>query len=370
MGYGFLLDYAGNDTYKAVDNAQGMCYFGVGFLLDRGGDNTFEAEHAAQGSAFFGVAALLKKGGNDKYYCYSVGQGFGFVGGYGCLIDTDGNDSYIAEPYKPLFSPAKGGHDNLRNYNFCQGAGWGQRSDIFGGHSMAGGTGVLQDLNGDDSYLCGVYGQATGYWYGTGILHDKSGNDSYEGSFFVQSGTAHMGLTMLLDESGNDKYHVWHAISLAGAHDFSISYLIDKGGDDIIECWEWKDKDGKQSLENTGIKGSGGGVLAGCAITNSVGIFINIGGNDSYNIYANDIPGLASPNVPQSSWRYNMFTIGMFIDIGGIDNYNIVPNKDAKIESMPKNNTSWISISKNGNPQKIFGMGIDINDGVVKEANR
>lgn len=370
MGYGFLLDYAGDDTFKAIDNAQGMCYFGVGFLWDRGGNDSFKAEYAAQGSAAFGVTSLMKIGGNDNYYCYSLGQGFGFVGGYGCLLDTSGNDKYVAEPYNPLFNPAKGGHDNLRNYNFCQGAGWGQRGDIFGGHPMAGGTGVLQDLAGDDWYECGVYGQATGYWYGTGVLHDKSGNDHYEGSFFCQSGTAHMGLTMLLDEAGNDTHHVWHAISLGGAHDFSVSYFIDKGGDDKTSCWEWKDKDGKQTLENTGKKGSGGGVLVGGAITNSVGIYIKIGGSDTYEIYANDLPGLCSPNVPPGSWRYDLFTIGMFIHVGGKATYNIVRADNQLLEVMPGSNKTWSMVSKTGNPKKMFGMGIDIEKGIVLEANR
>ena len=81
-----------------------------------------------QGSAAFGVANLTKIGGNDFYYAYYTSHGFGFVGAYGSLIDTGGDDIYEAEPYK-LVHPGVGGHDNLRNYNFCQGAGWGQRGD-------------------------------------------------------------------------------------------------------------------------------------------------------------------------------------------------------------------------------------------------
>ena len=367
LGYGFLIDQAGNDTFKAFDNAQGMSYFGVGLLWATGGDDVFEARYLAQGSASFGVANLIKKGGDDKYYACYVSQGFGFVGGYGCLLDTGGNDRYIAEPYK-LFKAATGGHDNLRNYSFCQGAGWGQRGDIAGGHSMAGGFGMLQDLGGDDWYECGVYGQATGYWYGTGVLHDKSGNDHYEGSFFVQSGTAHMGLTMLLDETGDDSYHVWHAISQAGAHDVSVSWLIDKAGDDKVSVWEWKDEKGKQSLEPTDKKG-GGGTCVGSAINNSVGIFLNIGGDDTYEIYTGQSFGWSLHGTENwGSWRYNVFNIAMFIDVGGKDIYKVPAN--AKWAKNIRNNSKWVRIDKKGNQDKSFSMGIDTETGIVREANK
>ncbi|MFH1231024.1 MAG: hypothetical protein V1709_05950, partial [Planctomycetota bacterium] len=380
MGYGFLIDNGGDDTFTAVNNAQGMCYFGVGILWDRGGNDTFKGHTSVQGSASFGVANLVKIAGNDSYYAYYTSQGFGFTGGYGVLIDTDGDDKYVAEPYD-LIHPGTGGHDNLRNYSFCQGVGWGQRGDIFGGHSMGGGTGILQDLGGNDHYECGVFAQATGYWYGTGILHDKSGNDTYEGSFFVQSGTAHMGLTMLLDEAGDDTYHVWHAISIAGAHDFSVSYLIDKGGNDHISCWEWKDKDWKQSITPTGTKGNGGGVMVGSSITNSFAMYIKIGGNDTYEIYSDIsstpdwkqsmIPGLVSPNVPKNSWRYDLFTIAMFIHLGGKANYIINERDKAGPQGvMPGNNKTWESTRPNVNTKKVFGMAIDTAVGRVPEAER
>ncbi|MBI4835537.1 MAG: hypothetical protein HY811_12060 [Planctomycetes bacterium] len=372
LGYGFLFDHGGNDTFRAFDNAQGMCYFGVGFLWVDGGDDSFEGRYAAQGSASFGVAGLVKSGGSDKYYACYTSQGFGFTGGYGFLIDRDGNDTYIAEPYK-LFSPAKGGHDNMRNYNFCQGAGWGQRGDLSGGHSMAGGTGILQDLSGDDSYQCGVYGQATGYWYGTGILHDKKGNDKYEGSFFVQSGTAHMGLTMFLDEEGNDTYHVWHAISLAGAHDLSVSWFIDKGGDDTTSSWEWKDKEGEQTLEESGIKDEGGGTLIGSAITTSIAIYLNIEGNDTYRFYSKDSFAWCLHRAPPSSWRYDINNIAMFIDLGGKDNYDLKNNPPDDLREWGKvgNNTAWKRITstkgEEGNPDKTFSIGIDTTTGKIKE---
>lgn len=368
LGYGFLVDNGGNDTFTAVNNAQGMCYFGVGILWDRGGDDSFKAHTAAQGSAAFGIANLVKTGGNDSYYAYYVSQGFGFIGAYGCLIDTDGNDKYVAEPYD-IIHQAKLGHDNLRNYTFCQGAGWGQRGDIFGGHSMAGGTGILQDLSGNDWYECGVYGQATAYWYSTGILHDKSGDDHYEGSFFVQSSGVHMGITMLLEESGNDTYHAWRAISQAGAHDLAVSFLVDKAGNDKYSAWGWKDEKGAQTLTNTGKKGQDGGVFLGSAINNTIAMFVNIGGDDSYEFYTKDAFAWSNQNAEPGTWRYENFNLGMFIDIGGKDDYqNLVEPPPEGLDS-PKNNSSWSRMNmERVNKNKVFSMGIDIEKGKVPEA--
>lgn len=368
LGYGFLIDNGGDDVFRAVDNAQGMSYFGVGILHDRGGNDTFEARYAAQGSASFGIANLIKKGGDDKYYCYYVGQGFGFVGGYGCLLDTGGNDRYVAEPYK-VFRPVEGRqHDIFRNYSFCQGAGWGQRGDFSGGHSMAGGTGVLQDLAGNDHYEAGIYSQATGYWYGTGILHDKSGNDHYESSVFAQAGTAHMGLTTLLDESGDDTYHIWRANSHAAAHDVSVSWLIDKGGNDTISSWEWKDEKGRQTLSPTGIKNMGAGLLVGAAAVNSIAVYVNIGGNDTYELYSKDSLGWCEQRAKPGSWRYDNLNAALFIDIGGKDNYNLQGNPP----DWPKagNNLTWSRITPPCNPDKSFSMGLDTEKGRVPEAER
>lgn len=371
MGYGFLIDNGGDDTFTAVNNAQGMCYFGVGILWDNGGNDKFIGHASVQGSAAFGVAGLIKIGGNDSYYAYLTSQGFGYVGGYGALIDTAGNDKYVAEPYITEH-PEKRGHDAMRNYSFCQGAGWGQRGVFFGGHSMAGGTGVLQDLAGDDWYEAGVFAQASGYFYGTGILHDKSGNDHYEGSVFVQSGTAHMGLTMLLDEAGDDSYHCWHADSQAGAHDFSVSFLLDKGGDNRFSAWEWKDKDGKQTLTNTGVKGSGGGALLGSAINNSIAVFMSMDGNNTYEYYNSSSFGWSNQGQDPASWRYKEFNLGLFLDISGNDTFNVLAEKDTPDTYGTVRLNSWWSRTpeKNGNKNKNFSIGINAPAGKVPEAER
>ncbi len=373
MGYGFLIDMEGNDTYTSYDNSQGSAFFGVGLLWDEEGNDTFSARNMTQGAGAYGVGNLVNIGGDDRYYCFMCGQAFGYVGGCGILLDTEGNDIYTGEtgkddPENNLINPASKGHDGNRNYSFVQGAGWGRRADLRDGHSMGGGVGILVDIKGSDTYECGVYGQATGYWYGTGILNDMEGDDSYEGSFYVQSGTAHMGMTELLDESGNDTYRVWKAISQGGAHDFSLSWFIDKKGNDRYLCFE----------EETGPEGSAvktsGGVMIGSAITNSLAIHIDYGGDDYYETVNSTTLGYCLMRTGPSSYsfRYEEWTAGIMIDRGGKDIY--VRTLDTELEPeipsgwpVPQNNGIWKEVCQPGNPEFSFGMGLDCEKGIIME---
>ena len=52
LGYGFLLDVAGDDVYKADRLACGMAAFGVGVLLDRSGKDKYEIDLLGQEAAF------------------------------------------------------------------------------------------------------------------------------------------------------------------------------------------------------------------------------------------------------------------------------------------------------------------------------
>ncbi len=365
FGIGILLDYEGNDTYEAWDNAQAAATWGVGLLWDKAGNDKFKARIFSQGAAQFGVANLVNIGGDDTYYAYYMSQGFGFTGGYGLLLDTEGDDIYTAEPYDLLF-PGVLGHNANVNYSLCQGCGFGRRADLYDGHSMGGGFGILTDLKGNDKYIAGIYAQASGYWYATGILYDKEGNDYYDAYFFVQSGTAHMGITELLDEGGDDVYKARQAISVGGAHDVSISWHIDKGGNDKYECWyetEVKDeKTGEIRKEKTS-----GGILIGSSTANGMGFAINIGGDDTYDVldkenmgkdaigYANHV---VDPNA--NTWRNQIPDVGIFIDIGGNDTYS---------RDICGNNKSWNQKSKNYHHKKSMGLGIDIETGVVPEIN-
>lgn len=370
LGSGILWDHAGNDTYIAYDNAQGHCFFGVGVVWDEGGNDTFKARNMAQGAACFGIGQLVNIGGNDSYYAFMCAQGFGFQGGCGILLDSEGDDKYVGEtgksnPKENLTTPGVGGHDNDRNYCFVQGAGWGRRSDMGDGHGMGGGTGILQDLKGNDWYECGVYGQATGYWFGTGILNDCEGDDHYEGSFFVQSGTAHMGLTAFLDDAGNDSYTVWKAISQGGAHDFSVSWFIDKKGDDKYYFGEpMPTADGKMERQS-------GGILVGSAITNSIAVHIDYAGDDTYDFVTSSTCGYCMQRtgpIPDN-YRYEEWTAGIYINRGGNDTY--LRKEEPNIgEGWPtlKNNAMWKEVQEPGNHKLSLGFGLDCDVGIVPEA--
>ncbi|MEZ4813186.1 MAG: hypothetical protein R2883_06905 [Caldisericia bacterium] len=388
MGVGILVDHAGNDEYKAYDNAQGGSFFGVGILLDEGGDDIFYGRNVTQGAGQFGVGNLLNFGGDDLYYCLGTSQAFGFVGGCGILADSEGDDTYLGETGyegegwsrtgKPgdgwgLQTAANHGHDNERNYTFVQGAGWGSRADMGDGHGMGGGIGILLDCKGDDFYECGVYGQATGYWFGTGILNDIEGNDSYRGSFFVQSGTAHMGLTELLDESGDDTYQVFKAISNGGAHDFSNSWFIDKEGDDnylMYNVYNEYDDDGNKTGETYKYAG---GELCGGAITNSHGVHIDYGGDDNYELYTARSLGYCLQRTgpagdSQRHWEWN---VGLYINRGGNDTYNRTWEQENGVsEAWPEvaNNACWKQVKQPGNLSLSIGFGLDVEEGIVPEA--
>lgn len=370
LGSGILWDHSGNDTYVAYDNTQGHCFFGVGQLWDEGGNDTFKARNMAQGAACFGIGQLVNIGGNDSYYAFMCAQGFGFQGGSGTLLDTEGDDKYVGEtgktnPKENLTTPGTGGHDNDRNYCFVQGAGWGRRSDMGDGHGMGGGVGILQDIKGNDWYECGVYGQATGYWFGTGILNDCEGNDHYEGSFFVQSGTAHMGLTAFFDDAGDDSYTVWKAISQGGAHDFSVSWFIDKSGNDKYYFGE------PMPTKNGGMERQSGGILVGSAITNSIAVHIDYAGDDTYDFVTSSTCGYCMQRTgpKPDNYRYEEWTAGIYINRGGNDTY--LRKEEPNIgEGWPtlKNNAMWKEVQMPGNPKLSLGFGIDCETGIVPEA--
>jgi hypothetical protein len=388
LGVGMLIDHEGDDEYIAYDNAQGGSYFGVGILLDEAGNDFFYGRQTVQAAGQFGVANLLNFGGDDTYYALGTSQGFGFCGGCGILADSEGNDMYIGETGHEgegwcrldregegwgLQTAATGGHDNDRNYSFVQGAGWGRRADLGDGHGLGGGTGILLDCKGDDFYECGVYGQATGYWFGTGILNDIEGNDSYRGSFFVQSGTAHMGLTELLDESGDDTYQVFKAISNGGAHDFSNSWFIDKLGDDrynMYDVYNELDDGGNPTGETYRYAG---GELCGGAITNSHAVHIDYDGDDYYELYTARSLGycLQRTGPAGDSYRHYEWNVGLYINRGGEDTYKRVWDTENNVpEGWPtaSNDACWKEVKQPGNLKLSIGFGLDIDRGIVPEA--
>jgi hypothetical protein len=239
-GVGILLDGEGDDEYTAVQCAQGYACHGLGLLADLAGRDRYAARYSSQGAAFFGVGLLVDGAGDDSYRIESDGQGFGGSGGVGTLADRLGNDKYEAVR-DPAVTERPSYHSEGRiSVSNAQGVGSGRRGDGGDGHSWAGGLGQLLDSEGDDEYLAGNWSQGTGYWFGTGLLHDGAGNDTSRGVVWSQGSGAHFCIGALIDEGGDDRHRIEEkgSASLAFGHDFTVALHVDGGGNDEYDIPE------------------------------------------------------------------------------------------------------------------------------------
>jgi hypothetical protein len=97
LGAGFLVDFEGNDLYRAANDAtNGGGYVGVGLLLDVAGDDRFEAGGwGANGGGYpLGLGQLLDLEGDDAYTATFDAVNGGGRGGFGLLRDEAGLDWY------------------------------------------------------------------------------------------------------------------------------------------------------------------------------------------------------------------------------------------------------------------------------------
>ncbi|MEA2104563.1 MAG: hypothetical protein U9P79_07995 [Candidatus Cloacimonadota bacterium] len=301
QGIGINFDADGDDFYHGNDLAL-SCLFGYQLSIDEQGDDVYRTGLYSLGAGTFGISNLTDKKGNDIYSVTECGEAFGGTLGAGLLLDFSGNDFYFAggKYYHTPLAP-------FDTRSMSQGFGFGVRP------IMAGGIGFLYDEDGNDSFKGGVYAQAVAYWYALGIIVDKSGNDFYDAVYYPQGSGIHLAGGFLYDEKGEDHYYSKHGPGQGSGHDYSVGFLVDRGGND------------RYSIE-------GGN---GLGLTNSVGIFLDVAGDDKYqNKY--------DANYGYGRQARNSGSIGLFLDTGGNDSYPL---------EMTKNDTFWI----NGN----FGMGLD-----------
>jgi len=223
MGIAILIDKGkGDDIYRSGNLSQGCGVFGVGILEDDGGSDVYECGDTGQGAGAWGVGLLLDRGeGNDRFHADLYGQGFAYVGGLGLLHNERGQDVYEAggvHKHYPLF--------NDRYQSLSQGFSMGMRPHA------SGGIGLLVDDEGNDRYLCDIYGQGASYWFAFGGLVDRDGNDTYNLGQYGQGGGIHLATGVLIDLAGQDLYYNMHGVGTGGAHDFAVGFLIDRKGDD------------------------------------------------------------------------------------------------------------------------------------------
>ena len=255
LGGGFLIDLEGDDQYLSKSFGQGAGVLGVGMLIDMGGDDVYRCHSFCQGAGFLGIGLIAESGGNDQYSAAIYSQGFGFIRGMGLILEGEGNDRFIAggvyhdhrEPGKAYLSMSQGFGFGLRPWGTLAGA--------------SGGIGILDDAQGNDTYLGDYFSQGAGYWYSLGILNDTGGHDFYAAGRYSQGAGIHLAAGILRDTAGDDHYLSRYGVSQGCGHDLAIGFLLDNGGDDRYV---------------------GGTLSQGAGNANGFGVLSDNGGNDEY----------------------------------------------------------------------------------------
>jgi len=354
-GVGVLVDAGGNDEYRAERYAQGVGQFGMGVLADLGGNDNYFTEYSGQGCGFFGIGLCFDVAGDDEYKLYADGQGLGGAAGVGVLADRIGNDRYTAVRQHSITGrPSYHSPKNDVAVSNAQGAGMGRRGDGADGHSWAGGLGALLDGAGNDVYTSGNWCMGTGYWFGIGVLHDRSGNDEYHGAVYSQGSGAHFCIGVCIDESGDDQHLAEENSnsSLAWAHDFTIAILLDADGNDHYR------------VDTGGLAYS---------INRSIALLVDVGGNDTYETdlekrkeaeqglrpgYSANAEGFRSRGGV-STYFADTTSIGLFLDIGGEDRYS------QGLEGVG-NNSRWLDEPDSPNwADRNFSVGVDRAAGTI-----
>lgn len=120
--------------------------------------------------------------------------------------------------------------------SMAQGVGSGRRADFGDGLSLAGGWGLLIDGEGDDWYHATVWSQGAGYWWGVGVLEDRAGSDTYRNGWYSLGSAAHFSVGHAVDLSGSDRYNLDNPDAvgqyMGSARDGSIGIFIDGDGND------------------------------------------------------------------------------------------------------------------------------------------
>lgn len=311
-GIGLLFDRGqGDDTYDADTMSQGFGLLGVGGLFDDGSTtaDALTAEALAQGAAYFGVGVALLGDGPTSYEAVHLAQGAAGPLGCGLLVDTSGDDTYVATPggpgsadYAAPVVPERG------NWSASQGAGRGYPSARPAeGGSLSGGVGVLVDLAGADEYTAGIQAQGAGYWHGLGILVEAGGDDTYEVHGYALGSGFDFGAGVVAEQGGADVYDSPASAdrNLLGAGiNFGLGLFIDEAGADTYRA-------GSQSI--------------GVGFLNGFGYFIENSGNDVYAPTSEETMGKATLSVlgsePATNPRREARTVGVFVDADGEDTY-------------------------------------------------
>ena len=305
LGVGLLIDQAGDDVYQLEIGSGGAGFGGLGILFDAKGNDLYMGTRLTQGAAIGGLGLLFDAAGNDRYASHGFALGFGGPQGVGAAIDLQGDDDYqcgnkYPSAYNEEDAPNGKPGDPMFQYDcFGLGTAAGRRlltkRQEWQAYDLAGGWGLLLDVEGNDRYRSANFSQGHGYFFGVGAFLDLSGDDEYVAARYGHGSSAHYGVGFFTDRQGADHYESTGPFYNGGvAWDHGMSVMIDAG----IES----DRYGFQSSNGLGKADYSGW-----------GLFIDEGGNDSYQ--TKDGYGLSSQRG-----------IGGFFDLKGTDTYQMAPS--------------------------------------------
>jgi hypothetical protein len=285
-------------------------------LFDAKGNDIYTGNRLTQGAAIGGLGLLLDGAGNDRYTSHGFAIGFGGPLGVGAVIDITGNDHYqcggaYPSAYNAQDTPTGKPGDPLYQYDcFGLGAGSGQRiltkTVEWQPYNLAGGWGILLDLEGQDHYDSANFSQGQGYFFGAGMKLDFDGNDEHQGARYGHGASAHFGVGLFIDQRGDDRYSSSGPFYNGGvAWDHSVSLMLDTGKGRDIYSFE----------RSTGL---------GRADYAGWGLFIDEGGEDQYQV---------NSGFGDSSEK----SVAGFFDLNGNDIYAPHPDSSMPPDTRPGN---------------------------------
>ncbi len=321
LGVGLLIDHAGDDVYQLDQGSGGAGFGGLGILFDAKGNDIYMGDRLTQGAAIGGLGLLLDAAGDDRYTSHGFSIGFGGPLGVGAVIDILGDDHYqCGDKYPSSYNANDAPHgkpgDPMFQYD-CFGLGTGAGSRVLSkrpewqAQSLAGGWGILLDVDGHDQYHSANFSQGHGYFFGVGLMLDLDGDDHHQAARYGHGASAHYGTALFIDRHGDDRYESTGPFYNGGvAWDHSVSLMIDSGTGRDTYAFE----------RSTGL---------GRADYTGWAVFIDEGGADQYH---------AQSGFGDSSEQ----SLAAFFDLNGKDNYTLPPDYAPTAGHRPQNGIEFV----------------------------
>lgn len=283
LGVGVLANFEGNNSYEAQAYSQGAGFFGSGLLMAFGGNQSYSVAFGGQSFALFGSSLLWNKGGNNIFFAKEgMAQAASSTLGVAFLLEEGGSNIFLAGELESKCSDrslgiGQGGSVGVRN---CP---WEGRPSFYGGVSFL--------------YVCGNgnlfqipwFGQGSGYVLSAGILVHEGDGSRFAARVDSQGQGLHLSAGLLLSKGGNNWFDGgWGSLGVAG--DRSTGMAIHTKGGNIFQ--------GTVQSVGTARKEP------------SLGVFIGLGGNNSYSF-----AGLSNANIqlPAAPYRWPS---ALFLSLG------------------------------------------------------